>query len=276
MKDLIVYNIPVTMIEAYHEREIIVRSNDPSQIIQKLATHNLERIAYLQILGTGGNLDDLLRWEEPIPVDLVIENPEVDLPLLYRYSPLLVDRPVRISVPVAPGFAKVVKLALSLNFPVKLEPSQPGPERVEELLHVADHYLHQSAVSQPVEYIHSLFWAFYHAEPVSLWAVQEEDPSRNRFVTDHGVETISKRFAGVALKHDLTSFLKGFTQELLSEKLECGDCRFFEVCLGYFKWPAKGYRCDGVKTVFQMLSKAAEELKKDLSAFPSSREEVQP
>jgi hypothetical protein len=263
----ITYNIPVAMVDAYRGRKLIVRSRDPAEIIHKLADQDLEGIGYLQILGLGGNIDDLLRWEEPVPVDLVVEDPEVDLPQLYRYSPLLADRSVRASVPVVPGFGKVVKLALSLNFAVKLEPSQPGPILIEELLHVADLYLHQSTVSQPVEYIHSLFLAFYHGERISLWGVQEEDPSRNRFVTDQGVETVSKRFSGIELKHDIGSFIKGFTEELLSEKRECIDCVFLEVCFGYFKWPEAEYRCDGVKTLFETLRKAAEELKADLSSF---------
>jgi hypothetical protein len=267
LSDRTAYNIPVALIEAYNGRKLIVRSRDPAELVQRLATYNLEKVSYLQILGVGGNIEELLRWEQPVPVDLVIEHPEMDLPELYRYSPLPADRPVRVTVPVAPGFGKVVKLALSLNFAVKLEPSQPEPKLIEELLHVADLYLHQTTVSQPVEFIHSVFLAFYHGEPVSLWAVQEEEPSRECFVTDQGVETVSKRFAGADLKHDSASFIKRFTEELISEKRECLDCGFFEMCLGYFKGPEKEYGCDGVKTLFEKLRKAAEELKADLSSF---------
>lgn len=81
-------------------------------------------------------------------------------------------------MPLAPGFGKVVKLALSLDFAVKLEGSEPTPALGEELLMVASDYLHRSSVSVPVEFIHSLFLAFFRQEPVSLWAVQEEDPRR--------------------------------------------------------------------------------------------------
>jgi hypothetical protein len=269
LSDSIVYNIPVTMIEAYRGRNLVVRGHDPSVMVQRLATQNLERVEYLQILGTGGNLDGLLRWEQPVPVDLVVQNPEADLPLLYRYSPMLTERPVRISVPLVPGFGKVVKLALSLNFAVKLEPSQPEPALMDELLQVAGLYLHQSTVSQPVEYIHSMFLAFYHGDPVTLWTVQEEDPSRMRYITDQGMETISRRFAGLDLNHGLPSFIEKFTEGLLQEGRECRDCEFLECCLGYFKWPGKEYRCDGVKALFQKLKDAAEEFRKDLSSFSS-------
>jgi hypothetical protein len=264
-----VYNIPISLFDAYRGRDLIVRSREPSEVVQRLALEDLERVAYLQVIGAGAEIDCLLRWKNSIPVDLVVQQPEADLPLLYRYAPLAADRPVRISVPVVAGFGKVVKLALSLNFAVKLELSQPGPELIEELLRVATLYLHQSTVSRPVEYFHSIFLAFYHRAPVSLWVVQEEDPSSIRFVTDQGEETLSKRFAGAKLKPQVACFIKGFTAELLSEKRECCDCEFLEHCAGYFKWPQPEYRCEGVRTLFQTLKDAAEQLRTDLALFPS-------
>ena len=273
MIESIVYNIPATMIEAYRGRHLIVRSPDPSELLKKLVLGDLKRIACLQILGTGGSIDPLLRWGPSIPVDLVVQNIEADLPLLYRYAPLPADRPVRVSVPVVPGFSKVVKLALSLNFAVKLEISQPEPALIEELLRVATLYLHQSTVSQPVEFIHSIFLGFYNRNPVTLWAIQEEDPDLFRYVTDLGEETLSRRFSGVELKYGVASFIKEFTAALLSEKQECGNCAFYESCAGYFKWPRREYRCDGVKALFRTLQTAAEELRADLAAFDTPGEE---
>jgi hypothetical protein len=268
-----VYNIPATMIEAYRGRDLIVRSHDPSEILPRLAPEDLERLACLQILGTGGALDPLRRWGPSIPVDLVTQNPETDLPQLYRYSPLLEEHPVRVSVPVAAGFGKVVKLALSLNFTVKLEVSQPEPALIEELLRVVNLYLHQSTVSRPVEFIHSLFLGFYNRTPVKLWAIQEEDPALFRYVTDQGAETLSRRFAGAELKYGVASFIQEFTAALLGEKQECWDCLYFENCAGYFKWPRREYRCGGVKALFQTLRAAAEELRADLASFNRPREE---
>lgn len=265
----IVYNIPISMVHAYRGQNLVVRCHEPSMIIQGLAAHDLERVQYLQIPSTGGNIDSLVHWRHPIPIDLVVRNPEADLPALYQYSILGAERPVRVSVPVLPGFSKVVKLALSLDFAVKLEPSQPDPSLIEELLRVADLYLHQSTVSQPVEFIHGMFLAFYHGDPVTLWAVQEEDPSRMRYITDRGTETISRRFTGVELNQDLASFIEEFTARLLQEGSECTDCEFFEGCLGYFKWPRKEYRCDGMKALFLMLKEAAGELKSDLCSLSS-------
>jgi hypothetical protein len=138
---------------------------------------------------------------------------------------------------------------------------------------VATLYLHQSTVSQPVEFIHSLFLGFYNRTSVRLWAIQEEDPDLFRYVTDLGEETLSQRFAGVELKYGVASFIKEFTTALLSEKQECGDCEFFENCAGYFKWPRRAYRCDGVKALFQTLQAAAEELRADLASFHPPVEE---
>lgn len=275
MAESIVYNIPATMVEAF-QRDIVVRFIDPSEMLQKLTQDDIKRLAYLQILGIGGDIDSLMHWEHSVPVDLVIQHLELDLPLLYRYSPLIAERPVRISVIVAAGFSKVVKLALSLNFAVKLEVTQPEPALIEELLQIVNLYLHQSTVSQPVEFIHSIFWSFYNRNPVTLWAIQEEDPAHFRYITDLGVETLSRRLAGVESKYGVASFIREFTEELLSEKQECGDCAFFENCAGYFKWPRREYRCDGVKALFQTIRAAAGELRADIASFSTPGQENRP
>jgi len=257
------------MAGSFPGRNIVVRSADPSEIIQSLEHVDVKRLSYLQILGTGGAIDSLMRWEHSAPIDLVIQHPVSDLPLLYRYSPLIAERPVRVTVRVAPGFSKLVKLALSLNFAVKLEVSQPEPELIEELLQVASLYLHSTTVSQPVEFIHSIFWSFYNRRPVTLWAIQEEDPASNRYITDIGTETISQRLAGVESQYPLSLFIEKFTETLYRNGQECGVCEFFENCAGYFKWPLKNYRCNGVKVLFQTLRAAAEELRADIASIRS-------
>jgi hypothetical protein len=261
------------MVDVFQGRDIIVRSIDPSEMLQRLAQADMERIAYLQILGTGGAIDSLIRWEHSVPVDLVIQHPESDLPLLYRYAPLITRRPVRITVPVAAGFSKVVKLALSLNFAVKLDVSQPEPALIEELLKVVTLYLHQSTVSQPVEFIHGMFWSFYGKNPATLWSIQEEDPAYVRYITDSGQASLPPRLSGAALKYGLTSFIQEFTEALIVEKQECGECAFFDTCAGYFKWPLKDYRCDGVKALFQTLRAAAGDLSADIAAFGAPGQE---
>jgi hypothetical protein len=272
----VVYNIPAPLVGSFYGRDIIVRAIDPAEMLRELARFDLKRLAYVQILGAGGPIDSLMHWENSVPVDLVVQHPESDLPLLYRYSPLMADRPVRVTVRVAAGFSKVVKLALSLNFAVKLDIRQPDPALIEELLQVANLYLHQSTVSQPIEFIHSIFLGFYNRESVTIWAIQEEDPAYFRYITDRGVETLSRRLAGAESKFGVASFIREFTKTLIDEKQECGDCGFFENCAGYFKWPRRDYRCDGVKVLFQTLRAAADELRADIASFNAPRQENLP
>jgi len=272
--DPIVYNIPVSMVEMYPGRNLIVRSHDPSEIVGGLSRENLARASYVQVLSVSSDLESLINWGKGIPVDLVVKDPDIDLPLLYQCSPLLARHPVRVTVPVVPGFSKLVKLAVSLNFAVKLDVSQADSPLVEEMSRVAHSYLHQATVAQPIEYFHSLFMAFYRGEPVTLWAIQEEDPSYARYITDDGKETLSKRLAGLDLKGEVSSFVSRFKDDLISEGGECRSCEFLGPCSGYFKWPDPEYRCDGVKALFRTLKDTAEELRRDLAEFdPIGKEE---
>ena len=189
---------------------------------------------------------------------------------MYQYAPLLARHPIRVTVPVVQGFSKVVKLAASLNFAVKLEGSQPDPAIVEELSRVVHFYLHQGTVSEPIEYFHSLFLAFYRGDAVTLWAVQEEDPSGNRYITDEGIETVSRRFPAARPHQDVSSFVRTFRESVLAEQGECCRCDFLEYCSGYFKWPRNDYGCDGVKRLFQTLRLAARQLRDDIGACDSS------
>jgi hypothetical protein len=272
----VVYNIPVAMIESYRGRPVVVRSQDPADFPKCLMNDDLENLAYIQLLSPKTGLDALFQWGPSIPVDLVMLNPERGFPRLYEYSQLLPRHPVRVSIPVIPGFGKSVKLAVSLSFAIKLEVGQPDPALEKELSQVLNLYLHQPTVSQPIEPFHSILFAFYHDEPATLWAVQEEDPSCCRYITDQGEETIAKRFAGEDLGEDVGSFVEVFESELLIEKGECSYCEFLEYCCGYFKWPQKEFSCEGVKAIFRTLKDAAEELQKDHAAYLETRREGQP
>jgi hypothetical protein len=263
--DPIIYNVPVALFERYRERQLIVRSHNPEELLEKLSGEGLERVAYVQLLSLDAEIDGLMRWEHPIPIDLAVLDQETDLPLLYRYSPLLDRRPIRVSVPVAPGFSRPAKLAVSLNFAVKLDVSQPGGALIEELMHFANYYLHQSTVSRPVEFFHSMFLAFYHNTPASLWDIQEENPLIMRYVTDHGEEVLSRRLSEG--DYDIKSFPEEDKVTLTALRGACSGCEFIEYCAGYFKWPRRDYCCDGVKTIFRFLESTAGELRGDMASF---------
>lgn len=265
MIDPILYFIPASLIDRYRGHNLVVRSRDPEEIMAVLSDGH--PAVYAQLLGLGRAIDCLAFWEAGVPLDLVIECPEAELPLLYGYAPLRLDRPVRVTVPLVAGFGKVVRLALSLDFAVKLEGCQPAPEVIEELLVVAGDYLHRSSVSVPVEFIHSLFMALYSEEPVSLWNIQEENPRHVRFITDQDENVLSKRLIGMKLPPDPKLFIDDHVADLVEQRSECGECEFLGNCAGYFKMPDRRYSCDGIKTLFRLLASEARELKRDLASY---------
>jgi len=267
--DRITYNVPVSLMDAYRERKMIVRTYDPSEITKIVSDAVPDGLSYITILSLDGVIDDLKDWVPGIPIDLVVRDPHEDLPLLYRYAPLLSAHPLRVSVPLVPGFGAIVKLAASLNFSVKVEGGQPDQALSEEMLRIAHYYLHRTTVTEPIEFFHSLFLAFYQQDPVTLWAIQEEDPSLVRYVNDQGVETMSGRLAGMEISQGFTSFAQELRGELTSGKNQCAGCEFLMNCDSYFKWPRNDYRCDGVKVLMQTLRDAAAELRRDVASLPS-------
>ncbi len=275
MKDCITYNIPVSLIDAYRGRKIIVRTHDPSEITKRISDAVPDGLSYIRILSHDGMIDDLKDWVPGIPIDLVVRNPSEDLPLLYRYAPLLSAHPLRVSVPLVPEFGAVVKLAASLNFPVKVEGGQPDQALTDEMLRIAHYYLHRTTVTEPIEFFHSLFLAFYQQDTVTLWNIQEEDPSLFRHITDQGEETMVARLAGMEEDLGISTSMHRIGDGHAADKSGCTGCEFLTNCSGYFKWPLREYCCDGVKVIMQTLREAADELRRDV-AWYNSRTEGEP
>ncbi len=267
----ITYNIPISLFAGFRGRKVIVRSHDPAEISKNIIDRDLTGLSFVKLLTLNGNIGNLIGWGNAIPIELVVSDINRDLPLLYRYTPLLADHPIRVSVPLAPGFGKVVKLAISLDFAVKLEGGQPDASLVDEMQRIALLYLHQSTVSEPIEFFHSLFLALYHRNPLTLWTIQEEDPSLVRHITDTGEETMPGRLAGMEVPEDFSTFVQETQKGPAAEEGECTGCEFLRHCQGYFKWPLKEYRCDGVKALLGTLRGAAEELRTDIASFQSPK-----
>lgn len=276
----IVYHIPLTLVAAYRGQKIIVRSQDPTALVKGLPESDHENLVGVQLLSLTTDADALADWGEAVPVELAMLHPETEFPLLYRHAKLLDKHPMRVTIPVIPGFSKAVKIATSLQFRVKLEVSQPDAATVAELCTVLAFYLHHSSVSQPVEYFHSTLLSFYHRDPVTLWDIQEEDPASLRYVTDEGREIVARQLVNGhvgnvgSVPGDLDAFVTNLTTEVLAGQSECSHCEFFPNCGGYFKWPRKEYSCDGVKTVFHTLREAAGELAHDLTDFEATQTEA--
>ena len=267
MSESLVYNIPAKLIDDYRGRNVIVRSSAPDEIVNCLKSADPTNIRFIQLLSTPGDTSALEGCGQQLPIEIVLKDPAAEYPKLYNYPNLLDTHPVRIAIPVLPGFSKAVKLAVSLDFAVKLEMEQPDSFLIEELMTTLNFYLHRSVVRQPIEFFQTILLSFYRHEPVSLWAIAEEDPGVVHYITDDGEETISKRFTGAHLEYRLDDFVERFGQQLVFEKRECHECEFFNRCGGYFKWPDQNYKCDGIKKLFHTLQSAADEVKQDLAAY---------
>jgi hypothetical protein len=264
---VVTFNIPAALVEHYQGRSVVVRSHSPAELADALSGHELPELSYLQLTALPDDVEPLHRGRRGVPVDLVMAEPHLQFPDLYAYAPMTIHRPVRVSVRVVPGFSKAVKVALALHFAVKLEVGQPDSDLVGELLQVADLYLHNSTVSQPVEYFHSLLLAFLHGTPATLWQLQEEEPAQFRYVTEEGVEEAPHRLGSARGERLGSSSAEQIGRDLADEGAECATCPFLAVCCGYFKFPSRDYRCDGISTVFRVLQQAAEELGRDVATF---------
>ena len=257
------YNLPTQQLPAQREGRLIVRAHDPATLIAALEPEDPERVIAIQLLALDSDSEPLNAWAPGLPVELVMGDP-AEFPLLYRHTNLLDNHPVRVAIPVAPGFGKAVKVAVALDFAVRLEPGQPDPALIEELTAVLEFYLRQSTVAQPVEYFHSTLLGFYHDEPVPLWVILDESPDRLRFIADEGAESLTGRLVGLACT--AAADLPTWIDQALATAAECRTCPFLESCGGYFKWPRHDYDCAGVKRVFALLQEAAAELRRDVES----------
>ena len=124
----VVYNIPVHLVPAYRGREVLVRSQDPAELVQALPDSDIEKLVSVQLLSLTADVDALADWGYGVPVELIMLSPDTEFSLLYRHAKLLDKHPVRVSIPALPGLFKAVKVASALRFPVKLEVGQPEPD----------------------------------------------------------------------------------------------------------------------------------------------------
>jgi len=267
MTHLATYNVPLALIDSYPNRRLIVRATDPQAVVNSLLPPHLENLVALQLLDISADLDVLDGWNRGLPIEMVLRNPAGDTMKLYRLCRLQRSHPVRVVLPIVAGFGNAARVASFLHVPVKLEGTPPEPELMEEFSTTLDFFLHNKAVSQPIDYFAGLLTALLHKQPVTLWELQEEDPSIVVYVTDDGGETIARPpFTG---GEDLDTFRFELTRRVLEPEAECASCDFFLNCGGYFKWPDDDYSCADVKQIFQRVREAAYELQDDLSLYPT-------
>src|SRR5690348_1248071 len=133
MKNETVYNIPARHLDGFRDANLIVRSDSPREIVDSLSRTDPARVRFIQLLALPPDTSELEAWGEGLPIDLVLKDPAAEFALLYNYSNLLDTHPVRVTIPVVPGFSKAARLAVSLSFAVKLNLEQPDSFLFDEL-----------------------------------------------------------------------------------------------------------------------------------------------
>lgn len=259
------YNVPAQWLERFNNAIVIVRSHDPAILVECSKRLGPERIDYLQLLSPDVDPEVLRELPEPIPLELLVEDVAAQYSLIYRYADLLKTRPMRVRVPVRPGFGKVVKIATAVEFAVILEAGQPDRPAVDEMMAILDTYLHQSTMSAPVEFFQGLLMAYFSDEPTTIWEIQDEDPATSRYVTDDGITVLSKRSAGCVQLSEIDS-MKELAALIPAKNAECVSCSFVAHCQGYFKLPDRSYQCRDIVRLLRSIKEAAKDLRKDYDA----------
>ncbi len=259
------YNVPANWLELVKNADVVIRSHDQAVLVESAAKVDPDRIVHLQLLSLAEEPEVLQELPEAIPLELVIEDVATQYALLYRYADILKTRPIRVRVPARPGLGKVIKVATAVGFPVILETGQPDRWTVEEMTTILDTYLHQSTMSAPVEFFHSLLIAYFRAEPLTIWEIQEEDPAAWRYVTDDGTIVLSKRLTLFPELSEINS-MDDLKAVVPSWNAQCTSCRFLKNCMGYFKLPDTSYHCREIIKFLGIIEEAAQDLRKDYDA----------
>lgn len=190
---------------------------------------------------------------DELPLDVVLDDPAREYSALYRLVDVRMVRPVRVTIPAKPGFLKALRLAASIQIPVRLLPGQPDREMLTELMAAANFYLRDSMVEAPVEFFHSVLATFRGWGGGNLWDILEEIPAVFS-CRDHAGQVLHS-----------PDLVETHLARLVDAGAECAACRWQTLCAGYFKWPDPAYACSGVKEIFALLESAAEEITRDLA-----------
>jgi hypothetical protein len=191
-------------------------------------------------------------------LDIIVADPATQYASIYRLVDVRNVRPVRVTIPVVAGFLKSLRLAVSVQLPVRLLPGQPGPEVIAELEEALEYYLHDPMVEVPVEFFHSMLALAKGGSGPDLWVATEQDP--DVFALP---DWSSPKEMGFVDRH---------VTQLEAAGAECSSCPWKIVCRGFFNVPDPEYSCAGIITLFDRIGQAGAEMKKDLAAFDTTNE----
>jgi hypothetical protein len=259
--------LPASLADGTDHAAFAVVVRDAASFAHWLASDD----AALQWIEVHGLLGDVEVWRSAarlvsdVPIDVVMEDPAQDYAQIYRLLDARNVRPIRVTIPVRPGFLKALRLAASLQLPVRLLPGQPVAAVQDELEEAVEFYLRDPMVEAPFEYFHSALVSMQAGSSESLWAALEEDPAVYLRLDEEGIAEIQSRHPGV----DPERYVRDHVASMAATG-DCRDCRWLGFCGGYFKQPDPAYSCNGVIRIFEILQRASDELHADLAHLPPS------
>jgi hypothetical protein len=263
-----IYKIPLSLSSSYSNEDVMVRGSDPAALVKAVSEDGNGRIKAVQLLSPGSGMELLNNLPQSMAIDVCLTGTLKDSRMIPVWRRLLKGMPVRLIVPVIPGFSDTLKQALRSGMRVGLVLDQPCDTAVEELKESFVFFTREPDVKEPVDLFYGLFRSFLTRSVESLWRIQEEHPSAYRYVTDLGEMTLSRRLGNSVNVLNLETILLDHKANLFLNKEECCTCHFFSHCEGYFKLPKDGYSCAAIKEFFALVWDTAAELRLDLSQAP--------
>lgn len=258
---------PATAAGEFDQGPLVVIARTPLEFCRWLQ-HATPAVQWIQVEGLLGEPEvwaTAARKEGDVALDVVIDDPASDYAALYRLVDVRNVRDVRVTIPVVPGFTKALRLAVSLHLPVRLLPGQAVEAALTELQEAVPFYLHDPMVETPVEFFHSCLASMQGVLSSDLWMILEQDPNEFPHHDDDGNHLAPAGIDGVFS----ADFVADHLEELTAARAECAECRWKDLCRGYFKLPDQGYSCDGIVKVFDALQEAADQMTVDLESMDS-------
>jgi hypothetical protein len=165
-----------------------------------------------------------------VPLDVILTDPTTQFSSLYRLVDVRIVRGVRVTIPAMPGFMKALRLAASLQLPVRLLPGQPSTEALAELTEAAHFYLHDPMVETPVEFFHSLLAVF------AAW-----ETARSGDFSSRSSRLLASRCCGPRIPPSRLG--RNPSRPSARRRGRVRHVSLAAVCAGYFKSPNPTYDC---------------------------------
>ena len=247
-------------VESGREDAFVLVAGDALEFCRWLVAEapGLQWIQVENLLGEPEAWAAAARKGNDVALDVIVSDPVAEFSAIYRLVDVRNIRDVRVTIPLVPGFLKSLRLAASIQVPVRLLPGQPDPEVIAELEEAAEMYLHDPVVETPIEFFHSLFGYVSKVGGPDLWIATETDP--DIFDSPQGPPEASMGWVG------------NHVRQLEEDNAECVNCRWNGYCRGFFKSPDPAYSCEGIIRVFDRIGDAALEMQRDLKDFQDGTE----